>query len=130
MSNITWANKSTGDSFSAADANEVKAAVNSKQDALPYKVYTVLLNQSETNDPVATVLQNTLTVSPTIQRIDIGVYNFTSTEFIESSTVFFISPNIFGGLVQCYFNGTNTIQVYTEFDGTLFNTPFEIRVYE
>jgi len=30
---ITWSDKSTGDTFSAADANEVKAAVNSKADS-------------------------------------------------------------------------------------------------
>jgi len=34
MSNITWADKETGGTFSAANANEVKTAVNSKADAL------------------------------------------------------------------------------------------------
>lgn len=32
---VTWADKSTGGTFTAANANEVKAAVNSKQDADP-----------------------------------------------------------------------------------------------
>jgi hypothetical protein len=42
--------------------------------ALPYKVYTALLNQSGTAAPVATVLQNTLESIPVWTRSSAGSY--------------------------------------------------------
>ena len=51
-------------------------------DPRPYKVYTALLTQSGTNAPVATVLENTLGVTPTYG------YDSTGTFIINTITVF------------------------------------------
>ena len=47
-----------------------------RDNALPYKVYTALLTQTEENDPVATVLENTLGFDVTWYRDNVGFYLF------------------------------------------------------
>ena len=49
-----------------------------------YKVYTALLSQSGTSAPVATVLENTLGVTPVWSRNAIGSYLITSTGLFEN----------------------------------------------
>lgn len=47
-------------------------------DSRPYKVYTALLTQSGTDAPVATVLENTLGVTPVWSYIGTGHYRVTA----------------------------------------------------
>jgi hypothetical protein len=45
---------------------------------LPYKVYSALITQTDTNAPVATVLENTLGVTMTWSRVSEGLYRVTA----------------------------------------------------
>lgn len=67
-----------------------------KQIARPYKVYTALLTQSGTDDPVATVLENTLSGTPVWTRVDTGQYYCTLVnEFTSGKTVMHVTPQIY-----------------------------------
>lgn len=71
---------------------------------LPYKVYTALLSQADSNVPVTTVLENTLGGTPVWSRDSAGVYRITLEEvFVEYKTVV---------IIQRLFNFTN----YYSFD--------------
>ena len=110
-------------------------------DPRPYKVYTALLNQSGTNAPVATVLENTLGGEVVWNRISDGVYNATlSLAFVENKTFLNLSYNhendVTGSSNGLMFRvNQNTIQLESgvigdiRYDSTLINTPIEIRVY-
>ena len=75
MSDITWADKATGGTFTAADANEVKTAVNSKQDTVASG--TQALGTTEIADSAcATVITIAAPGVLTTDVVDIG-YNST-----------------------------------------------------
>ena len=60
-----------------------------------YKSYTALLTQTSTNNPVATVLENTLGGAITFARVGGGVYTLTlSNAFTANKTtlMFYIDP--------------------------------------
>jgi hypothetical protein len=65
---------------------------------VPYKVYTALLTQTGTDDPVATVLENTIENEMIWQRQQEGVYYLTSVNaaFLNDKT--YIQP--FGSWAQ------------------------------
>jgi hypothetical protein len=109
----------------------------------PYKVYTALLTQQEDNDPVATILENTLGGVPTIIRNSAGVFDITlAGAFTVNKTVVFalgskndgsefkaikfdnlptlLSPDSFTMYTADSFTSTNTDE---------FNAQIEIRVY-
>jgi hypothetical protein len=103
----------------------------------PYKVYTALLTQSGTDDPVATVLENTLGGEVVWSRGDDGYYEAQSNDlFTTEKTFCFISKttNISDNLM-IYADGINQCALEIEdssgnsIDGALMNTPIEIRVY-
>lgn len=103
-----------------------------------YKVYTALLTQSGTNDPVAIVLENTLG-DIVWTRAGQGYYIGTlPNSFIENKTGFIIQPpsNINEtGYFETNAVTTNTVEfTYTKRDAgsaddVLLNTLIEIRVY-
>ena len=116
-------------------------------DSRPYKVYTALLSQSDTDAPVATVLENTFNVNFSFEYIHTGIYKLSSSTnvFVANKTCFFadivrdlgtystsevlvtydeITPN--------YIN-IHTVDtsdgVHTTANSVLNNTTIEIRVY-
>ena len=105
----------------------------------PYKVYTALLTQQEDNDPVATILENTL------GEVSFS-YNFIGFYVIESDGLFIQDKTYFSGASSNYgsdsvtlnFNYQNnssinlvTFDVGTQqsLDDALYLSPIEIRVY-
>lgn len=54
----------------------------------PYKVYTAFLTQSGTNDPIATVIENTLGGTPIWTRNSAGNYTATLTSAFPSGKTF------------------------------------------
>ena len=114
-------------------------------DLRPYKVYTALLTQTGTNDPSASVLENTLGEELAWTRDFTGSYFVTASSniFTEKTAVF--TPNFVMYLsvagddpnyVNAWYYGlpTNTIYVSSgngpdAADGQLSNHPIEIRVY-
>jgi hypothetical protein len=62
--------------------------VEERAGGLPYKVYTALLNQSGTDAPVATILQNTLDGTPVWTRISAGIYHCTLTDAFPKNKTF------------------------------------------
>jgi hypothetical protein len=48
----------------------------------PYMLYEAMLTQTGTNDPVVTVLENTLNFGVTFERMAIGIYEVVCTPFI------------------------------------------------
>ena len=102
--------------------------------AASYSVYTALLSQSGTNDPVATVLQNTL--GGTVMWGYSSVGNYTATlanAFPANKTVVFLSWN--GGIMGSNIDSESQITIYSYNDGGdpeneyIQTAPIEIRVY-
>jgi hypothetical protein len=102
-----------------------------------YKVYTALLNQTGTNAPVATVLENTLG-DITFTRISQGDYVIKIENSLQTNTYItltnkFISENTFYQFLETGVNEEYELLIfdstYTRNDNELFNTPIEIRVY-
>lgn len=92
----------------------------------PYKIYSALVSQSGTDDPVATVLENSLIGIPTYSRLDVGLYlislpgGFT----LQATQVF--PPSYFDfnnlGAASIFPQDINTIQIQT-FDVSAFPSP-------
>lgn len=106
-------------------------------DSRPYKVYTALVSQSETNDPIATVLENTLGGTVVWTRQDIGYYRANLTgAFVDSQKV-----GISGVLdstssrISAYVNDENSVEFYSSTyanvasDLGFYGQMVEIRVY-
>lgn len=107
----------------------------------PYKVYTALISQSQTDDPVATVLENTLGGVPLWERISEGNYSCTlNGVFTLDKTILFVTvagttvPTTMRG----FRNDINSVRLTNYNDGgaglgtyvdNMTNTNFEIRVY-
>ena len=106
-------------------------------DSRPYKVYTALLNQSGTDAPVATVLENTLGVDIEWSRLSEGYYKATPSEpiFEENKTFHFVNSNNQGYQfeVVSQFEGDEwritVIDAGITVDSALKYLPIEIRVY-
>jgi hypothetical protein len=108
---------------------------------LPYKVYTALLSQDGTNDPVAIVMQNTLGADVTWTRTSAGVYlGECIGKLTAGQTVIFSQGN--NSLVNQIYPSINTpgddVTIETGsidnatplwLDSILGNTFVEIRVY-
>jgi hypothetical protein len=102
-----------------------------------YKVYTALLTQSGTSNPVATVLENTTGLTLTWGRSIAGTYS--SSLFSTSLVVTVIVGNTFENIVTSYNIGnagaSNYIGIVTKdvtgvlTDSKLNKTFIEIRVY-
>ena len=109
---------------------------------LSYLVYTALLSQTGINAPTATILQNTLGATPVWTRITDGAFKMTLTgQLVEAKTFYNIQNNADpsqGWQIGIPTNLTgfpDFIQIVTNdstgssANGVLFNTPFEIRIY-
>ena len=111
---------------------------------LPYKVYSALLSQNGTSDPVATIMQNTLGANIVWTRTSTGVYLGTCTgQLTVDKTVIFTQANT--SLIGLIYPSINTpgddVTIETGFydntnpnfplysDDILANTFVEIRVY-
>lgn len=106
---------------------------------LPYKIYSILISQSSTSDPVVTtLLQNTFNGTITWARISTGQYEgtITTTEFTNLKTGFIITPISVDLNCSAFSSADNKVQIKTWqpsavafADGQLNETYFEIRVY-
>lgn len=112
---------------------------------LPYKVYTAVLTQSGTDDPVVTVKQNTFTDTVSVTRGTEGVYYITCSEFEGADPNFFkavISPIATNQVMKRYqirYPSPTSFEIstYADFslspgfpqDNLLNETLVEIRVY-
>ena len=108
------------------------------------KVYTALLNQSGTNAPIATVLENTLSGPLGWTYSSPGTYRATLTGEFSNSNKVVVFINQAGGFyavgsgvsiyTTAYVYDNDQIEVITTLDSNLSNgmllvTPIEIRVY-
>jgi hypothetical protein len=105
------------------------------------KVYKALLTQTGTNAPVATVLQNSLGVTPTYGYTDIGIYTITATSTLTlNKTAVSFGSNISINDVDAAFIQSNNLSVNgftfvtfdvssAAFNGVLNNTLITIEVY-
>ena len=108
---------------------------------LPYKIYTVILNQTGTNAPVANVLQNNTGATLTWARLDVGQYTltasttlFTATKTVINDSLNFITSYITGSeftgsretTTVCNFLSTDGI---SSADDIIQDTFLEIRIY-
>ena len=100
-----------------------------------YKKYIALLNQTGTNDPTATVLENTLSSGITWSRSTTGEYEGTLTGEFTNNKTFVLITLTQSGQVLAGRKTDNKVQVYTftdlgvAIDGYLTNASIEIRVY-
>jgi hypothetical protein len=101
--------------------------------ALRYKVYTALLNQSGTNAPVATVLENTFGGTVVWSRNASGNYTGTLTGAFLLNQTFCSITNTYNNSITASIIGNlsvNSVEVNTYTgDDKFVNTPIEIRVY-
>lgn len=106
-------------------------------DERPYKVYTALLTQEGENDPVATVLENTIG-DIVWARTEVGGYTGTLAGAFPSGKTIAILPLVPAddnnkiSIVRVY--NENIISIMTKetpsaSDDCLYNTFIEIRVY-
>ncbi len=105
------------------------------------KVYRAILNQSSTNAPVATVLENTLGAIPVWSYDGIGVYSLTlagafpQLKTLQFITLVFSPPNGNVPFLRFTLNGApNSFQIFCgdevgNSDDVLTNTPVEILVF-
>ena len=117
----------------------LKKADGTSQDK-PYKVYTALLTQTDTNDPVAIVLENTLGVI-TYSRDEPGFYKINSSGlFIQGKTVIFyngashLSDSGYQSRVTQYPTSENFLLLNSDEQGNpiengIKNNSIEIRIY-
>ena len=114
---------------------------------IPYKIYAALLTQSGENNPVATVLYNTLYNDITWTRMGTGQYNCNapSGTFVDNKTGVLINnvePNFLplsGKHITSYLNASYLVTVTTGLpqqeggtgasDGILLKTYIEIKVF-
>lgn len=120
---------------------------NEKIQQPPYKVYTALLYQGGTNPPTAVVLENTIGLNPTFIYNTVGDYTISfpkDNSLPSGKTVVFIgNADLLGadtvGWTETsfsnsspYINNAISIGCLTltgSSDQQLYNTSFEIRVY-
>jgi len=101
----------------------------------PYKVYTALLTQTGTNDPVATVLENTLGGDVVWTRSSDGVYVGTLLNAFSETRTFVTFQQGAGPSLKpfdCTRSGDSTISIFNDeggVDGQLLNRSLEVRVY-
>jgi hypothetical protein len=117
----------------------VKVQINDLISKYTYKVFTALLSQTGTDDPVVTMLENTLGETPVVSRVGIGEYmlEVTTPIFTEGKTFVVLSNISFDVNSTMYaYRGTHTsvhIESYEAGgvfkDGIPNNTPLEIRIY-
>jgi len=91
---------------------------------LPYKVYSALLSQNATDDPVATIMQNTLGSEVIWTRTSAGVYLGTCTgQFTAGKTVIFSQGNT--SLIDMIYPSLNSLpdDVTIETGKLDFNNP-------
>jgi hypothetical protein len=124
-----------GDAYVTVDNNGLLGYAASPSS---YKVYTALLTQSDTNAPIPTILENTLSGTPVWSYTDAGEYVITLTgEFTPGKTFITITVTSVGLI---YFPiivpiDVDTIRLVTYDDNMtfandlLYATSFEIRVY-
>ena len=129
------ANPVVGNPTKTATAQSI-ANLASSSTVLGYAPYTVLLNQSGTNAPVATQLQNKTTGTFNWTYVSLGRYAVTAVGVVmpaSKTIVFFnngssssINPNLYWSLDT----GGNSIGVRCDTNGILTSASFEIRIYE
>jgi len=135
----TFRNTGTGDLEHWGNNNGVIEKISSGS---LYKVFSALLNQSGTNAPTATVLENTLNILPGhFTRTSPGNYVLTKTgAFPPSKTMYFISPQSQGVYFYTLDSGggdSDNFYIFSSIgfignysDNAMTNVPFEIRVYQ
>ena len=112
-----------------------KLEKNTISDSRPYKVYTALLTQRETNAPVAIVLENTLGGDIVWSYSGVGEYIGTLTGAFAVDKTGIISASSFSNIIVSAVRGdSNFVIIRTSTNGTLSdtslnNTIVEIRVY-
>ena len=115
--------------------------------ALPYKVYTALLTQSDTSAPTAIELENSLGGTVTYSRTEAGSYEIISDNLFGNSDkcIVFLGSNkvpaFVGGSdtrVITRYSSSSSILLYSldvnlntfvEEFGSIFNLAIEIKVY-
>lgn len=111
--------------------------IDSKKNNDEYKVYTAILNQSDTDPPTATVLKNTFGTL-TLNYISPGLYSISSPALFTSNKTWLtrvLYYNLGGMLAKSYYIDVNNIGVSTQnsvgtyTDNLLTNAYIEIRVY-
>ena len=123
--------------YICTDNTNGAAVWNLYYDSKPYKVYTALLTQTDTDAPVATVLENTLGFLPNWQYVDIGTYSINNVLFTNDKTTVNVFLNVNGNSYS--FPSTvvspnvtiHSVFLYdfTYMNSLLNNTAIEIRVY-
>ena len=118
------------------DEETIRRWISENSGGSSYLIYVALLNQSGTNDPVATVLQNTLGGDVVWTRFTNGGYTGTlAGAFTAAKTVVFVTSSGAGQIDAAIDSPPNTVYVDTydaagnREDGDLSNTSIEIRVY-
>ena len=94
----------------------------------PYKVYTIMYNQLNENNPVPVILDNTLDSTPVWTRVDSGIYEVTDSQFTVTKTILFLGNNS-QVVFDVDFTG-NTFTLNTLDGDGILNFPMEFRVYE
>ena len=97
----------------------------------PYRIYSALLTQTGTDDPIAIVLENNLVII-TLSRVSEGNYTLSTnlTIFDVNKTIINLTQNIINSNATTQILDSSNINISTDEDNRLNKTPIEIRVYQ
>lgn len=137
ISAMTLAASVAGDNEFEINENFVTKKVTAQQIkdfVLPYKRYVATLDQTGTNAPVATVLENTLSGTLVWTRNSAGVFFGTlANEFPDpNKVIIFVTPTATRNILA-YSNSVNRVQITSELSGVptdnMIYYSLEVRVY-
>ena len=145
MSNIPYLEQLTDGEMltpkkAKALALQVRALADGGSSSAPYKSYVAIVNQSGTNPPVATVLENTLGGTVVWTRTGNNMYYATlAGAFPQNKTVWnsgslycIATGGLIGNVYQYLWSSVNSFVAYGlggADDGQLTNAMIEIKVY-
>lgn len=122
--------------------NEIIDYLNNQVPAVNYKIYRALMTQTGGDDPVVTVLENTLGETITWLRDSTGIYSANSSGiFLQNKTFLTINKSDYSGRQFSFYRADNDrLEVVTEYfdnliigfvqnDNILINTSVEIIIY-
>ncbi len=119
------------------------AILSQLNNAIPYRSYVALLNQTGINAPIPTVVFNNLGFTPIWSYAATGQYAFINTNngFIVNKTIVFPGRPSDGGAFQMSVSSDSVTEIdlftdvldpgtgFVPTDGCLRNFPIEIRIY-
>jgi len=95
-----------------------------------YSVLTLLISQTGTDAPTYTELENTTGETYTLTRVGVGNYRvILDDDILSQGKTWLTIQQSDTNIIQVFRDNETTIRIYTNADGILNFTSFELRIY-